>query len=99
MAYWRAPLDLEDVEIAHGIIHINVEHCKGCGFCEEYCPKEVLKLSSEFNLKGYHYPLVIKPGSCVNCNLCELICPEFAIFCVEDKPSHPQKVDVLGGEQ
>jgi 2-oxoglutarate ferredoxin oxidoreductase subunit delta len=26
--------------------------------------------------------LVTKQGECVNCNLCEIICPEFAIYSV-----------------
>jgi 2-oxoglutarate ferredoxin oxidoreductase subunit delta len=40
-------------------------------------------MSEEFNAKGYHPPKVIKEGECVNCNLCEMICPDFAIFSVE----------------
>jgi formate hydrogenlyase subunit 6/NADH:ubiquinone oxidoreductase subunit I len=39
-------------------------------------------MSGSFNRKGYHPPEVIKSGECVNCNLCEMICPEFAIFSV-----------------
>ncbi|NIU62142.1 MAG: 4Fe-4S ferredoxin, partial [Pseudomonas stutzeri] len=37
-------------------------------------------MSEEFNRKGYHPPKVVKNGECVNCNLCEMICPDFAIF-------------------
>ena len=29
-----------------------------------------------------HPPEVVKHGECVNCNLCEMICPDFAIFSV-----------------
>jgi 2-oxoglutarate ferredoxin oxidoreductase subunit delta len=39
-------------------------------------------MSEDFNRKGYHPPEVVKDGECVNCNLCEMICPDFAIFCV-----------------
>jgi 2-oxoglutarate ferredoxin oxidoreductase subunit delta len=63
-------------------VHIIADRCKGCGFCVEYCPKEVLVLSEEFNKKGYHPPKVVKEGECVNCNLCEMICPDFAIYSV-----------------
>ena len=80
--FWRTPLDVDKLAIPHGEIHILVERCKGCGFCVEYCPRQVLKLSEEFNSKGYHPPLVIDADKCVNCKLCEAICPEFAIYCV-----------------
>ena len=80
MKYWRKPLDYDDVEVPHGEVHIICERCKGCEFCVEYCPKDVLVMSDDFNRKGYHFPVVVKSGQCVNCNLCEMICPEFAIF-------------------
>ncbi len=48
--------------------------------------------------KGYHYPIVLKQGACVNCTLCEMICPDFSIFVVEGKPSHPNLDDVLKKE-
>lgn len=63
-----------------GLIHIETERCKGCGFCVEYCPKDVLELSEDFNAKGYHPPVVIKEKDCLYCQLCETICPEFAIY-------------------
>ena len=83
MKYWRKPLDLDKIEIPRGEVRIIVDRCKGCGFCVEYCPKDVLEMSDEFNIKGYHPPKVVKEGECVNCNLCEMICPEFAIFSVD----------------
>jgi 2-oxoglutarate ferredoxin oxidoreductase subunit delta len=63
-----------------GNIHIHKERCKGCGFCVEYCPKNVLELSEEFNKKGYHPPRVVREEDCIYCQLCESICPEFALF-------------------
>lgn len=82
MKYWRKPLDYDQVKIPRGEVRIIVDSCKGCGFCVEYCPKDVLVMSEEFNRKGYHPPKVVKSGECVNCNLCEMICPDFAIFSV-----------------
>lgn len=98
MSYWRIPLDLDKIEIPHGNIYINIEHCKGCGFCIEYCPREVLELSTDFNRKGYHYPVNVKPGSCANCNLCEMICPDFAIFCSEGLYRNPDPDEVVNKE-
>ena len=82
MKYWRKPLDIDQVKTPHGEVRIIVERCKGCGFCVEYCPVDVLEMSEEYNRKGYHPPVVIKPDECVNCNLCEMICPDFAIYSV-----------------
>ena len=81
LKYWRKPLDAEKVRVPHGEIHIIKDRCKGCGFCVEYCPRKALEMSSEFNVKGYHPPYVKDADSCVNCRLCEMLCPEFAIFC------------------
>jgi len=81
LKYWRKPLDAEKVRVPHGEIHIIKDRCKGCGFCVEYCPRKTLEMSSEFNVKGYHPPYVKDADSCVNCRLCEMLCPEFPIFC------------------
>lgn len=80
MKFWRKPLDAEKVKPPRGKIHILKELCKGCSFCVEYCPKDVLELSQEFNKKGYHPPIAAREEDCVGCGLCELICPEFAIY-------------------
>jgi 2-oxoglutarate ferredoxin oxidoreductase subunit delta len=80
MKYTRKPYNIDEVEISLGEVHIVTERCKGCGFCVEYCPTEVLELSTEFNTKGYHPPYVKNPENCVNCGLCEMICPDFSIW-------------------
>jgi 2-oxoglutarate ferredoxin oxidoreductase subunit delta len=82
MRFWRTPLDIQQVKIPHGEIHLILDRCKGCEFCVQFCPRGVLKMSSEFNAKGYHYPEVVDAGKCVECDLCEVICPDFAIFCL-----------------
>ncbi len=78
--FWRRPFDAETIHVPRGEIHLLEERCKGCAFCVEYCPTSVLEMSGEFNLKGYHPPLARQPDKCVHCQLCETICPEFAIF-------------------
>ena len=71
-----------DVKEIIGEVHINTNPCKGCAFCVEYCPRDVLVMSEEFNAKGYHPPVVVKEKKdyCCYCKLCEAICPEFAIY-------------------
>lgn len=77
---WRVPLDDAEIARIRGAVVVITDRCKGCGFCVEYCPRNVLQLAKTFNRKGYHPPFVTKPDACLNCNLCEMICPEFAIF-------------------
>ena len=81
MRYWEVPFGKEKPKTPIGEIHILKERCKGCGFCVEYCPKDVLEMSDEFNSKGYHPPKIMNEENCVNCGLCEMICPEFSIWC------------------
>lgn len=67
--------------------------CKGCEFCVEFCPRDVLVMSSKFNAKGYHFPVVERAQECVNCQLCYYLCPEFAIFvtAVNERNEHRKK--------
>jgi len=87
MKFWRAPLDTEEILVSQGIVHIVDERCKGCGYCIAYCPRDVLELSTRYNIKGYRPPVVKKPEACVNCHYCEIICPDFAIFSSEATPA------------
>jgi 2-oxoglutarate ferredoxin oxidoreductase subunit delta len=80
---WRKPLDIKKIKVPEGEVHIIKERCKGCGFCLEYCPKEVLEESEEFNRRGVHPPKVKDNASCILCSFCEVVCPDFAIFTVE----------------
>jgi len=82
MRYWRKPFDQDKVKISHGEVHILKERCKGCRFCTEYCPQKVLKESEEFNTAGYHPACVEEGTDCLDCGLCQMLCPEFAIYVV-----------------
>ena len=76
----RRPIVVQPPPV-RGRVHIRVERCKGCEYCVEFCPQKVLKFSSDFNPKGFHYPVVVK-DVCINCSLCLSLCPEYAIFSV-----------------
>lgn len=76
---WRKPLDVGTVETPRGEVQVDASWCKGCAYCVEFCPTDVLIMSGDFNGKGYHFPLVDVPDACVDCKLCELLCPEYAV--------------------
>ena len=61
-------------------IHVDRERCKGCGFCVEFCDSLVLEMSSEHNAKGYRLLAVKGIEDCNLCQMCQRVCPEFAIF-------------------
>lgn len=50
-------------------------HCKGslCNICVAYCPESVLAM-------GFRHVEVVDADACTKCMLCEIRCPDFAIF-------------------
>jgi 2-oxoglutarate ferredoxin oxidoreductase subunit delta len=79
------------VAVAKGVVNINIERCKACGFCVEFCPTKVLAFSSAFSTKGYHPPHVVAPEKCSGCDLCGMYCPDFAIYAYRIKEPLEQK--------
>ena len=75
-----------------GVVFIKKELCKGCGFCVEFCPFDVLEMSDEFNEKGYHPPKIVNIEVCTGCDLCGMYCPDFAIY------GRKLKIEELEGE-
>jgi 2-oxoglutarate ferredoxin oxidoreductase subunit delta len=76
-------LKLRDVDI-----HITHERCKGCNFCIEFCPRDVLETSRKVNQIGVHPPQVKDSSLCVGCGVCEDICPDFAIYLIDKGEPH-----------
>ena len=66
--------ELENVKI-----RIDEKLCKGCYYCIEVCPKSVLAKSNKLGPKGYIIVEAANPEECIECELCEKICPDFAI--------------------
>lgn len=79
MKYWRKPFDQAVKSAAPVHLEIDKERCKGCGYCIEYCPREVLKKSDEISSKGYTLVHAEDESKCIGCGFCEAICPEYAI--------------------
>ena len=55
-------------------IEVDRLRCKGCGICIEFCPREVLEADEQGK------PNVVAIERCTACRLCELRCPDFAIW-------------------
>ena len=56
-------------------IKIIPELCKGCDVCINLCPANTLTLD-----KKRLIVTVDDVNTCIACNLCELRCPDFAIY-------------------
>ena len=41
-----------------GIVRIDFERCKECGYCINFCPKNVLAKGAAVNKRGYFPPVV-----------------------------------------
>lgn len=78
--------------MAKGFVKIIAERCKGCAFCVEFCPTNVLEISSAFNSKGYHPPHIVDAEKCSGCDLCGMYCPDFAIYGWKVKAEKPEEV-------
>lgn len=66
--------------MAKGEIVIDVDYCKGCGYCAHYCPKGCLEiLGNIFSPRGYLLPVVIHGEECMACGVCAWMCPDYAI--------------------
>lgn len=62
-----------------GMIVIDRELCKGCGYCVNACPNKVIKIDNVFNKKGF-FPAIVKGvDKCTGCCICAEVCPDVAI--------------------
>ncbi len=50
----------------------NIKLCSGCSACKSICPKQAITMIA--NKDGFLYPFINR-DKCINCKLCEKICP------------------------
>jgi 2-oxoglutarate ferredoxin oxidoreductase subunit delta len=80
-----------------GTVRVKPHICKGCSYCIDFCPSNCLTFSSEYNPKGYHFPVMARPEDCTGCGLCEQYCPDFAIRAFRVTPS-PAAASAASGD-
>ncbi len=68
---------------------------KDADFCVEFCPRNVLVMSRRTNTKGYHPPELTDDSQCINCGLCALLCPDFAIYVENGGMYPPDKIEPI----
>ena len=83
--YREKPFGFEKPSTPRGELVIIEDRCKGCGFCVEYCPSDVLAVSDKFNSKGYHPPEIVNIDECRYCGFCQVVCPDFAIYTIVEE--------------
>ncbi len=75
-------------------IEIDINRCRGCGTCVDFCPTSVFELS---NINGRTVSTAVLPEECCACNTCAGQCPEEAIL-ITDKPSEEEHPGINKGE-
>lgn len=58
---------------------IREDYCKNCGICKNFCNQGVFEIDNKNKI------FVNSPEKCINCKLCEMRCPDLAIYLEEVK--------------
>ena len=66
-------------------VWVDEARCKACDKCVDVCPAGVLVMRPEPTSTLGSMLEVAVPESCIGCNDCELVCPDFAIFVADKK--------------
>ena len=80
---------------APGRRYVYKRWCKGCGICVAFCPQQVFALGEDGRAE------VVNPEACTNCQICDRLCPDFAITLApwEDKYERLFKPTSLGQDK
>lgn len=57
------------------------KNCSGCAACYSVCPKQCISMARDE--EGFDYPQLTSPETCINCGLCEKVCPINVTFPVK----------------
>lgn len=70
---------------------IDAERCTSCNICVSVCPTNVFDKTDDI-------PVIARQGDCQTCFLCELYCPEDALF-VSPFADEVQHLDIAALKQ
>ena len=80
--------EVNTYENSKGVWSVYPGLCKGCGFCVEKCPVQVIQWSKKLGFMGT--PLVEPEiDGCIVCGICQKVCPDTAIFIEKKKRKAP----------
>ena len=65
--------------MARGTVRFDIDTCKGCELCINFCPRKVISQSDKLNAAGYLSAVFKDNGECTGCAICAIVCPEVAI--------------------
>lgn len=65
--------------------------CNGCCACVDVCPTNAINIKND--IEGFWYPIV-ENEKCINCSLCERICPEINIQELK-KNDYPEPIKTI----
>ncbi|GAG09991.1 unnamed protein product [marine sediment metagenome] len=75
---------------------LNKDRCGGCEICVYVCPTGILEISDELNMRIAYIPKVkeSKEKFCVFCRRCELGCPDWCIYVLDESQNKPEVEEV-----
>lgn len=59
----------------------NKSNCSGCAACYSICPKKCISMVRDE--EGFDYPEITSPDLCIDCKLCEKVCPANTVLPVK----------------
>ncbi len=65
-------------------VRIDLERCKACLLCIEFCPRHCLEVGAALNSRGFHAAAMKADAHCTGCRICALMCPDVCIEVYRD---------------